>query len=549
MDYLWIVSVGVTDLQFPVWKQNEFGDWQSFRFEIGRSSGIRDIHTNLFQLYQQQRIAFPDTLPEALSRQDSQLLKLTLEQNDQQFQAGIDPGKYPGKVRISQSDNPILISKEQALPVYCSKIHDLLGTARNIFKNDSSVSVVVLNTCRANQRDEPIASGPLVAAYLGQKLGLEWSNQSGAIPESLNVHTSTWVDILKDDEKLEDKQTQQNVVERLTATIRAWNCNLEVQNQKIIVTTTGGMPPLKPLIERIPAICLGQQAISLLEQPERAPGVEVKALSYLDRIAEQETLRFHCVEALRELDYVTAYGLAYRYRKEPWSKAVIQLLGPLLELGNRTLMIGDQQIDDRLVLTACQIEISLCMGDSIGALQRLGVFIEAAIWKLIESDQRVLDTRSTVDRDEGYLKGGNTKSIPDKLLKYIYKNISKVENLTISWPQWLKNKKGNQIEKANALNNLVNCYNNRVGGALSIRSFRNHLVHGDKAKPLNIIDLDNKLRQCGLMHAKRKPFGENFLSCDVVCEFILMMEINEQVNSVSDRLARLTEIVIWGKND
>ncbi|MCK7518015.1 MAG: hypothetical protein MZV64_10025 [Ignavibacteriales bacterium] len=81
------------------------------------------------------------------------------------------------------------------------------------------------------------------------------------------------------------------------------------------------MPPLKPLIERASAIHVGQTHVTLLDQSERrgrdAP-VAASVLNYGERVAERETLRFHCTEALRAGDYAGAYGLARRAGQCSW---------------------------------------------------------------------------------------------------------------------------------------------------------------------------------------------------------------------------------------
>lgn len=558
MTYLWMISVGVTDIQFPVWKQNEPGEWtENFRFESGRKE-CRKLHEKLLRLIEREQIIFPDKLPDKLPGNPSlpglnPRLELELiAENEFRATVFLNQGKTDDSsghtYRISAFDDTIPNDAETKLPVYCAKLHELLDVARGSF-GDQPVAVVVLGTKRdehANEsEDEPIASAPLVARFLADRLNLEFQNNQGEIPEVLSPGTSTWVDILRGQERAEDSDAQRSVVNRLSHVIRLWNSGISPNTGKIFATTSGGIPPLKPLLERIPATCLGQQSVDLLDKPAKSAPTKILRLNYTDRVIEQETIRFHCAEALRKLDYVTAYGLACRCR-QPWAKAIIGLLGPLLELGNRTLKVGDQQIDDRLVLTACQIEISLCMGDSVNALRRLGVFIETGIWKLIETDRRILTAGLTVDRGEGFLQGNNIQIIPEWLREKPTNNTYKVKKLTGSWPTWLENNAGGQLKKATALKDLVDCYNGRERQGLSIRNCRNHLVHGDKAKPLDISDLDNTFKSCGLMRAKRQPFGGNFLSCDVVSEFIRSMDRNAQINSVSAGLACLTEIVIWG---
>lgn len=549
MTYLWMISVGVTDIQFPVWKQNEYGEWtENFRFESGRKE-CRKLHEKLLRLIEHDRIIFPDELPRNLSLPglNPRLEFEFIAENDFLATVSLNRGKTDHTYRISAFDDTIPNDAEAKLPVYCAKSHELLDAARGLF-GDQPVAVVVIGTKRdehANEsEDEPIASAPLVARFLADRLNLKFQNNQGEIPEALSPETSTWVDILRGQERAEDSDAQRSVVNRLSRVIRLWNSGISTDPRKILVTTSGGIPPLKPLLERIPPTCLGQQSVELLDKPAKGVPAEASPLNYTDRVIERETIHFHCAEALREQDYITAYGLARRYRNEPWSQAIIRLLGPLLELGDLPLEVNSERIDDRLVLTACQIEISLCMGDSVNALRRLGVFIEAGIWKLIEKDQRILNAGLIVGRGHGVLQGKNIHLIPENLRQ----NKRQVNNLINEWPQWLQEQEGNQVEKARALNSLINCYKN-AGGGESIREKRNHLMHGDKTNSLDITGLDTQLRNCGLMHAKRQTFGDNFFSCQVVSDFLSNLDVDHQIKWVKDALEQLTKTVIWGNND
>src|SRR5258708_4974099 len=105
MAWLWLISVGVTDLQFPVWKHDEAGQWTGpWFFEPGRA-GIRRPHGHILALLEKGLIAFP-----AMPRRhegDARELRLELELIDGSFMAEVRHQKSPDYYRISQYGNEI----------------------------------------------------------------------------------------------------------------------------------------------------------------------------------------------------------------------------------------------------------------------------------------------------------------------------------------------------------------------------------------------------------------------------------------------------------
>lgn len=506
MAWLWIVSVGVTDVQFPVWTKDEYGQWSGpRRFETGRG-GIRGWHEGLLAMLRHGQIRFDTELPAPLEREQAIKLGLQLIPEGDFFLVGIDPQAY----RISRSEATLDTAKTP-LPLYCPKVEALVGVARETF-GDHPVTVLVLNTRRADgfseAAREPVASGPVVARCLAERLGLVWVDGEGRVPESLRPGTSTWIDVLTGDEAMEDSTAQRNMVGRLNAAIQAWN-PVDNRPRRIAVTTSGGMPPLKPLIERIPAICVGPDNVRLLDKPERAVATAV-ALKFETRIAEQETLRFHCVEALRQGDYAAAYGLARRAGDLPWALPVWQRLGPLLDLPCAPLEIAGRRLEP-FALYACQIEAALCIGDVATALIRLGTFIDSAVWTLIARDEVIKVLGLTPDREDNCLVGSlpdDHELLSDRLLEPDY-NVSdryKVK-LLWRWPSWLSHPTGGQVLAASAFDELCKSYNDKP------RKLRNWLVHGTNQQ-IAPSEIKTCMERCGLIAAVARPFGQNFLSAE-----------------------------------
>jgi len=550
MSWLWLVSVGVTDVQFPLWEKDDYGIWSvQKRFEIGRG-GIREVHKGLLRLLALGQIEFPKEQPKALKRELARELKLDFFQADEEFYASIKaPENLAGQYRIDPNKNEIPNAQQQVLPLYCPKLDELVEAAKTSFDGEP-VTVVVLNTRRDSDSDdganEPIASGPLAAKFLAERLGLQWLDGNGAMPEFLGSGLATWFDFLIDRETVEDVAVQRRIIQRLTQLLRSWHGG---EKCKIAVTTTGGIPPLKPIIERIPATFIGQDSVRLLEKPERAP-VVAKALNYLDRVAEQEILRFHCAEALRHQDYASAYGLANRFPNQAWAQQVRNVLGPLLELPGGPLQIKGHALD-AWALSACQIEFRLCLGESAGALIRLGRFIESSIWVLIARDPRIRDLKLIVDPEEECLVGNlpnnhelmQPKAGQKAMLESKRAGTYTVNGLTWLWPDWLKQE--GACQAAVSLDQLVRNYQGNPDDNYSPRKFRNRLVHGS-TQPPTLREIEDSLRQAKLLMGVHQPFGKNLLALPAMSALLSGLGQPNLAGEIGRQLAELLDNVIEG---
>jgi hypothetical protein len=379
MAWLWLISVGMTDVQFPVCQRDVLEQQNVlFRFEAGRA-GLRAVHEGLLELLRRNAIDFPDQLPDPLSSDDSRNLRLEFIHDEGALIASVRAAEGdPDKFRISAESSRIPNGVVRSLPLYCPKVHELIDAAKQSFGADP-VTVVVLNTCRDASthagKDEPVGSGPIVARYLAQRLHLGKVNSDGRIPSSLARGVSTWVNVLIGKETAEDRNDQERIVRRINQLVLAWKPKA---NDKILVTNSGGIPPLKPIFERVAACGVGQNATRVLDAPDRrgGPPASVAVLNFNDRVAEREALRFHCLEALRAKDLAGAYGVARRTQTAPWSEMLLRLLGTLLELPNDGGLSELQ--NSGLALTACQIEARIYMDDAFGACLLLKRFFDMA---------------------------------------------------------------------------------------------------------------------------------------------------------------------------
>lgn len=543
MAWLWMISVGVTDVQFPVWKQDEFGQWQEYRFRRERG-GVRQVHEGLLALLDLGRIDFPDRLPQNMKRDEESALSLIFEQQGDVLVAGIT-GKDGYQIAWQKNEIP----EGATLPIFCPKVADVLGAARTTF-GEEPVTVVVLQTRRTETLrdgpDEPIGSGPLVAKYLAERMGLCWQ-PGGPEPVILKPGIATWLDILTGEEAMEDVAAQRALVHRLTRLIRAWNPEDE---RRIALTPAGGMPPLKPLIERVPAICLGQDAVRLLDIPERrTTEARVAALDYGSRLVEQETLRFHCAEALRQGRYIAAYGFAGS--AAAWAPAVRNVLGPFLGLPaiGAPLMFQGRPLH-RFEIGAGQAEMRLQAGDAAGAALVLHAFLEAATWFLICSAPVLREAGLTPNPDNESVDGpwpasrataANIAQLLDRDPNQL-RNRHKVKYLLGEGLDWLRENADprpfeNSVAALVALRDVVST------GNPSLRQCRNAFAHGAGGR-ITPEAVANSFTSAGFQVGQ--PFGNNFLQRTPVADLLNQIGSGGLEVFLRGELQRLLEKVIQG---
>jgi hypothetical protein len=504
------------------------------------------------KLLENEQITFPAELPKTISRDLARDLKFDLRQEKNEFVTTIKSANNNLDYSISRFAPEIPNEKEKQLPLYCPKVQPLLDLAGRLF-GGQAVFVVVLNTQRnadwSEGPNEPVASGPLVAKFLAERLNLKWINSEGQIPPELQPRSSTWVDILIDSEAMEDPRTQEQVVARLTRLMRAWKLAGNGDG-RIAVTVSGGMPPLKAFFERVPATFVGQQRVKLLEQPECGLPAST-TLNYEDRVAEREALRFHCAEALRSCDYATAYGLAGRAKAMAWAEQVRNLLGPLLDLSSTVLKADGVTIKDS-PLIACQIEICLCMHDIAGALKRLGLFLESSVLVLILKDHRIHQARLHLDHKDGEILIGR---LPGEL-HYLFrskmleenshgKNRHRMRKLPWLWPSWLAQKKGGQRESGQTLKSLLDAYNGNSDERrkkTSPRDYRNRLTHSSD----NLDEVRTCLEKADLLQGVGKPFGKNFLALANIQKLLAGLGPPNLTSAITNQLDALLNTVIEG---
>lgn len=540
MDWLWLISVGESDVQFPVWEKDENNEWTRLRrFRLGRA-GIRAVHEALLALLRAGQIRFEAGLPKAIGGGPAPDLQLEFDQEGETFRAAYRQPDY----RISREADTLPNERESKLTLYCPKVEPLLPLASAAFASNR-VTVVVLNTRRAERFSEaalePVASGPLVSKCLGERLGLRWVDDGGQLPGGLAPGTSTWFDFLTGEEAMEDSTVQRGVVDRLRTVIRAWGARAPGGRQ-IAITISGGMGPLKPIIERVPATSVGQRRILLLDSPEHGRPTSI-ALSYDTQVVEREMLRFHCAEALRNGDYAGAYGLASRASNQRWSKKTRSRLGPLLDFPGPLPEVNGSLLPP-FALTACQVEARLCMGDIAGALVRFGTLLDSSVWELIGGDARIRGLGLRPDRGDEALVGQLRDDHALLSRGLLAKNREeqgryRVKDLIWGWPDWLLDRDGGQIEAARALVAFRGCF------AGSPRRFRNLLVHG-ATEFLDLGQVERAMKDTGLIDGLGQPFGSNCLSSPAVADLLSGLGAPDLKAAVGGHLQDILALAIEG---
>ena len=252
-------------------------------------------------------------------------------------------------------------------------------------------------------------------------------------------------------------------------------------------------------------------------------------------------MRFHCAEALRAGDYTGAYGLASRAASQPWARNVQDGLGPLLELPGAALRPNDRYLAT-FAMIACRIEVRLCLGDVIGALIRLGTFIESSVWELIGQDSRICRLGLQGNRDEECLVGDLKLNHPLFKNRMLERNARgedhhRVLGLTWFWIDWLcRNTNAEQVKLARAIKSFHKRYEKKP------KILRNRLIHGTDV-PIDPRDVKRCMMDAGLVKGVSRPFGQNFLGVpEVSCllsglgEADLTAAVNGHLKAILDRV-------------
>jgi len=430
-------------------------------------------------------------------------------------------------IRISASGEELPNAFDAALALYFPKVAPMAREMADV-RGSAALTVIVLNTCRTSGGDaarEPVAAGPLVARFFAQELRLSCLQGGTTVPHPLPDDSCTWLDILQGSERLEDASVEDALRFRLNAAIDAFAPG---PDDRVVISTSGGLPPLKPLLERIPATRVGSAAVSVLDNPEGSRGRPLSLQPLAERWLDRETLRFHCAQALRDGDYSSAYGLARRRLGARWADEAVACLGPLLELPSASAALSPLTEFKSYDLRAARVEAALVMRDVPAAIRGLGVFLESALWEVLRRSYALADAGLQVhpERELVYLPpDGRLDDVLESLLEPTrdapLSLKPRAHRMLTKLPLWVaKREQGSaNAEAASALARLGVCYGQRTGRLDaqgreiddSVRGLRNDLSHG-AGPPLDLVSAQNRLSRRMHLSGIGCAIGENFLS-------------------------------------
>jgi hypothetical protein len=527
--WLWLVSVGATDIQFPAWQQDETGAWTHLRrVDVGRSKEMRRLHEALIWLGSGGYLTLSADVPKTVEGKPPISVRIEQEEIDGEpmYAIALEPNAAP-VCRISPTGYELPNAHEGKLQLFFPKVTRLVS-AINGARGADPITVVVLNTRRTEGRmeaKEPVAAGPLVARFIAQQLAVELIDGGQKLTGMLPDNTCTWLDILQGQETLEDPAIEAALPSRLNAVLTATALK---SGDRVVISTAGGLPGLKAIIERIPAIYVGLAAISVLDDPENAGSQRPELRPLAEKWADRETLRFHCAQALRDGDYASAYGVARRRLPAAWATAVVRGIGPLIELPTLANAAQVRPFDrfKPFELRAVRIEAALVMGDALQAIRQLHTFIESVTWTILRRSQTLPRLGLTVSLDEEviFCRG---RPLPDGLHELLSQEQLRVDNYSPSGGSifrgslagWLLEREADPHLKISlcALIKTVDCYRSRSNRQVKdgLNDLRNAFSHG-AGLTVDPTHAQKRMLGSGLAQSVGEAFGSNFLAVDHV---------------------------------
>lgn len=505
MGWLWLVSAGTTDVQIQVWAPAEHGEFEPRRLELRRKASapmesFRAQHEAIAEMARSGQIAFPEhkRIPAPLPRERAAPEGLFFDRENGKISScelvqatGLAYGLKPGNAKID---------KEDKLGLVCPKVEPLLPVLREDLRrlglSPGAGVVLVLNTRRDNDPEEPVASGPAVSQLIATRLGLNWERDVCSTAPCPG--TAGWIDILQGTETYES--AEQQIVKRVIAALPARGVI-----QRVYVTPTGGFPKLKPLHPILAARRYGRERVFVLEEPEVEGRRQVASTPLGTGIVEQQSLRLQAVEQIDRGHWLAAYGIAgaaLATRPEtPWAQALQRLVGPLYFLPTTEAFVLSGAA--RLAL---RVEAELTQGNLPQAVIQMGAFLECLtrerVHALIGADKRI--STSLFSK----LKGREAIPLAPEILRDYPSPLverdrySRSAKYTLSFSSKSLPKWADKL-KDEGLKDILVAYEGRA-------KWRNMFAHGSFTEA-NVRAAWLSFGEAGLVGTTRGQFGENFV--------------------------------------
>lgn len=297
MSGLLIVTCGTTDLQFAV----RSPDGTRFRIAAARR-GQRALHERLLN----GALAY-EVDPEA---------------ENLPFMDNVSLGLKDGHPSILVSDRgtapPSEVEIEEPLRVIPAKLSGVPDALTSTAKPDA---VVVFNTHRDSDPDEPIAAGLILSRWLADAFGLEPPSKEGEI----GLRKSGWVNFLAGDmtvEGLRGAPVNPVAVQRMDDALSEAREDWKV----VTLAINGGIPAYRNQIRALARFRFQTANLGEYVQPQRAPG-QVERLVEWELPSDSYRLRREVRNRLQSGDLIAAAALADQdpaFSRQEWSKFVKQ---------------------------------------------------------------------------------------------------------------------------------------------------------------------------------------------------------------------------------
>lgn len=523
MGWLWLLGVGYTDVQFLLHGRDRYGQLVHSRLDLdGRGApanmSLREQHLALAELAKAKCLRYPEEpLPRPARGQGTIPEGLNFERDGDSAVTSCELDQPPGLGYRLHPEHDRLTFPEMQLDIFCPKAQPLLppilGDLGAAGLQPAQGVVLVLNTWRDNEPEEPLAAGPVVAQFLAQRLGLRW-NPEFARGDALSCGETVWVNVLRGEETIESSAEQ--VIQRINAALCA-AAQCIASPVRVYVTPAGGLPKLKPLLPILAAQHFGRDRVCLVEEPERNKTRRpVSCLPMGTTLLEHQALRLQAVEQIDRGAWHAAYGVAgaalITMPDAEWALTLQRLVATILDLPGRAAR-GSVNVNATSRL-ALQVEMAWTEGSVRHAVMLTGAFLERFVRDA--AHKRVLGAGLLTwnDTDEIYLR---PKHVSATTVENRFQDL--VIQLGRGRSYRLSTSAGALLEWADELGDYP--MRHIVQGYIPLAHHRNAAAHGDHFDAAKALA---DFMSAGLISTCRGPFGTNFVG---TARFAALLDRND----------------------
>lgn len=389
---IWILSVGSTDIQLPVYAKTEGESGQDEWRLAGRvnipKSTQRFIHEHLERLAEQDLVNYCTEFSQAFPASDHNAPRLKFD-GAGEIIASYESSAAPVRPnhRLTATHDKLRIGRDAPLPLILPKIEPICSSLE-AFDTSPPESVLVFNTRRVDDPSEPIAAGPLTARRLATRFDLKPMVLGDPMGTVLSVGSaSTSIDLVCGRERFEHEDTLRLCQQRLLRVCRA--IERYYPRAHIWLTDSGGAPQIKDLVRRFIRTFFGADRITMLTVGERSGEILIAPSTGEPSWTDGDRTRAAVAEALRARRLVAAYGLASALRDvatsedSAWVSAVLDTTAALCMLPALSDSRTAFSEMPSCLLVAARCEAAVAQGDVKSLLLQLSTLFEVLIPELL----------------------------------------------------------------------------------------------------------------------------------------------------------------------